>query len=183
MLVWRTLLLRAVFHNLSAYRILQNNVLFCQQAFQAFYRIDQSSWVEALPYRYGWGTVFCLHCHRNPHWYNLVFKFQWWFNPIRPGGRGGGSETGMTILTAVSQKPLTLWCPDFVTFSFYDMFWPNFSKIVHSGGLLLFSLRDVPKNLQNDKILLYLEIAEIDTGDQFWVQKNDSGHKNSFFWS
>ena len=38
-----------------------------------------------------------------------------------------------------------------------------------------------PQNLQNEKIFLYLEIAEIDMGGQFWVEKNDSGHKNSFF--
>ena len=29
--------------------------------------------------------------------------------------------------------------------------------------------------------ILYLEIAEIDVGGQFLVEKNDSGHKNSFF--
>ena len=44
----------------------------------------------------------------------------------------------------------------------------------------LFSLRP-SKNLQNEKIFLYLEIAEIDMGGQFWVKKNDSGHKNSLF--
>ena len=44
------------------------------------------------------------------------------------------------------------------------MFLPSFSKIDQSGGLLLlFSQRD-PKNLQNEKIFLYLEIAEIDMG-------------------
>ena len=44
----------------------------------------------------------------------------------------------------------------------------------------LFSARR-PKNLQNEKIFLCLEIAEIDTGGQFWVEQNDSGHKKSFF--
>ena len=44
----------------------------------------------------------------------------------------------------------------------------------------LFSSR-CRKTLQNEKIFLYLEIAEIDMGEgQFWVEKNDSGHKNSF---
>ena len=44
----------------------------------------------------------------------------------------------------------------------------------------LFSSRRM-KNLQNEKIFLCLEIAEIDMGDQFWVEKNNSGYKNSFF--
>ena len=43
---------------------------------------------------------------------------------------------------------------------------------------MLFSHRDVPKNLQNEKVFLYLEIAEIDMRSQFWVEKNDSGYKN-----
>ena len=50
-------------------------------------------------------------------------------NPIMPGGPA--SQARMTKLTAANQKPLTLWCPNFVpAFSFYlwDMFWPNFSK-------------------------------------------------------
>ena len=43
----------------------------------------------------------------------------------------------------------------------------------------LFLLRH-PKNLQNEKIFLYLKIAEIDMGGQFWVEKNDSGQKTHF---
>ena len=44
----------------------------------------------------------------------------------------------------------------------------------------LFSLR-CPKNFKNEKCFLCLKIAEIDMGDQFWVEKNDSGHKDPFF--
>ena len=44
----------------------------------------------------------------------------------------------------------------------------------------LFSSRR-PKNFENEKFFLCLKIAEIDMGGQFWVEKNDSGHKNSFF--
>ena len=72
-------------------------------------------------------------------------------NPIRPGWGGGGSEARMAKLTAANQKPLILWCPNLVTFSFYpwDTFWIHFSKIGQSGGLLLlFSHRDVPKILK-----------------------------------
>ena len=39
-------------------------------------------------------------------------------NSIRPGG-GLGSEARMTKLTAVNQKPITLWCQNLVTFTFY----------------------------------------------------------------
>ena len=106
-------------------------------------------------------------------------------NPIRPGGEGGGggSEARMTKLTAANQKPLILWHPNLVTFSFYpqDTFWPNFSKIDQSGAAAaLFSLRR-PENLENENIFLYLKIVEINMGGQFWVEKNDSGHKNSIF--
>ena len=44
----------------------------------------------------------------------------------------------------------------------------------------LFSSRR-PKNIENEKFFLCLKIAEIDMGGQFWVEKNDSGHKSSFF--
>ena len=42
-----------------------------------------------------------------------------------------------------------------------------------------------PKNVENEKIFFCLKIAEIDMGwggeGQFWVENNDYGHKNSFF--
>ena len=37
------------------------------------------------------------------------------------------------------------------------------------------------KNFENEKIFLCLKIVEIDMGGQFWVEMNDSGHKNTFF--
>ena len=46
--------------------------------------------------------------------------------------------------------------------------------------MLLFSHRDV-SNIENEKIVVCLKITEIDEGDQFWVEKNNSGHRNSFF--
>ena len=56
------------------------------------------------------------------------------------------------------------------------------AKLINQGGCAaaLFASRR-PKNLQNEKNFLCLEIAEIGMGGQFWVEKNDSGHKNSFF--
>ena len=44
----------------------------------------------------------------------------------------------------------------------------------------LYSLRR-PKNFENEKFFLCLKIAEIDMGGQYWLGKNDYGHKNSFF--
>ena len=53
-------------------------------------------------------------------------------------------------------------------------------KLVNQGvAAALFSSRR-PKNFENEKFFLCLKIAEIDMGDQFWVEKNDSGHKNPF---
>ena len=57
------------------------------------------------------------------------------------------------------------------------------AKLINLGGLLLlFSHQEVPK-FTEWKILLQLEIAEIDMwggGGQFWVKEYDSGHKNYF---
>ena len=61
------------------------------------------------------------------------------------------------------------------------MLQPTFSKIGESGGLLLlFSHRDVLKILKI-KNFLCLKIREIDMEGQFWVEKNDSGHKKPYF--
>ena len=55
------------------------------------------------------------------------------------------------------------------------------AKLINQGvAAALFSSRR-PKNLQNEKIIIYLEVAEIEMGGQLWVDKNDSVHKNSFF--
>ena len=103
-------------------------------------------------------------------------------NPIRPAAGGGGiSVARMIKFTAVIQKPLTLWCLNFVTFDFYlqDVLWANSSEIGRQGGLLLlYSHQDIFKNFEKEKIFLYLEIAKIDMGSQFWAEKNNSGHKN-----
>ena len=37
------------------------------------------------------------------------------------------------------------------------------------------------KNFENEKLFFCLEIAEIDRESQFWVEKNDSGHKSLVF--
>ena len=94
------------------------------------------------------------------------------------GWRGGSSKARMTKLTAANQKPLTLWRPNFVTFSFYlwDMLWPNFSKIDLSGGLLLlFSHRDVPKIYKMKKFSSTWKLLKLTWGsilgreERFWT--------------
>ena len=57
------------------------------------------------------------------------------------------------------------------------------AKLTSQGvAAAFFSLR-CPEDLQNEKNFLYLEIAKINMGEggQFLVKKNDSEHKNSFF--
>ena len=54
-------------------------------------------------------------------------------------------------------------------------------KLIRGVVAALFSSRR-PKNFKNEKIFLCLKIAEIDMGQgQFCVEKNDSGHKISYF--
>ena len=79
-----------------------------------------------------------------------------WINPIRPGG---GSEARMVKLTAANQKPLILWCPNLVTFSFYpwDIFWPHFSKIGQSGGCCWSFLIETSQKFWKWKIFPMLE--------------------------
>ena len=62
----------------------------------------------------------------------------------------------------------------FTTFTDFE----NWS--IRGVAAALFSLRR-PKNFENEKFFLCLKIAEIDMGGQFWVEKNDSGHKDPFF--
>ena len=62
----------------------------------------------------------------------------------------------------------------FTTFTDFE----NWS--IRGVAAALFSLRR-PKNFEYEKFFLCLKIAEIDMGGQFWVEKNDSGHKEPFF--
>ena len=88
----------------------------------------------------------------------------------------------MTEFRAAIQKPLTLRCPNFVTFSFIfkTCSYKILAKFVSQGvAAALFS--SIPhKNFENENFLC-LKIDEVDKGCQFWVKKNESGHKNSFF--
>ena len=55
------------------------------------------------------------------------------------------------------------------------------AKLICQGvAAALFSSRR-PKNLESEKNFLCMKIAEIDMRGQFWVKKNESGHKNPIF--
>ena len=64
--------------------------------------------------------------------------------------------------------------------SYYKRFTKRVTRSVLEVGSSHFYERP---ELKMKKIFLCLKIAGIDTGGggQFWVEKNDSGHKNSFF--
>ena len=84
-----------------------------------------------------------------------------------------------------------LRCPNVVTFSFYlqDMLLSILAncKRGQSGGggggggvaATLLSLRH-SKNFENKKFPFASKLLKL-TGGQFWVEKNESGHKNVFF--
>ena len=93
----------------------------------------------------------------------------------------GPSEARMTKLTAANRKPLILWCPNFLTFIFYpkDIFWSNFSKIDQSGGCCCSFLIEAAKMYKMKKFSSACNCWNWH-GSQFWVEKNGSGHKNSF---
>ena len=97
---------------------------------------------------------------------------------------GGGSEARMAKLTAANQKPLILWCPNLVTFSFYpwDTFWPHFSKIGQSGRLLLlFCHRDVPKILKMKNFSYVWKLLKLTWGVNFGSRRTILDIKTHFF--
>ena len=102
-------------------------------------------------------------------------------NPVGPRGGGGVAQARMTKLTAASQKPLNLLCPNFLGFILKTCSDQILTKLINQGvDASLFSLIHLA-NFESEKIFLCLKIAETDMGRKFWVKKNDSGHKNSFF--
>ena len=108
-------------------------------------------------------------------------------NPIRHGRGGGGglrgSDDQIQSCHAETSYPTT---PKLCDFQFLSLrhaltkFKQNWS--IREVAAALFSSRH-PKNIENEKIFLCLKIAEIDMGGggQFWVEENEFGHKNSFF--
>ena len=106
------------------------------------------------------------------------------FSLTLSGPGGGGSEARMVKLTAANQKPLILWCPNLVTFSFYpwDTFRPHFSKIGQSGGLLLlFSHRDIPKILKMKNFSYAWKLLKLTWGVNFGSRRTILDIKTHFF--
>ena len=55
------------------------------------------------------------------------------------------------------------------------------AKLINQGVTAALSSSRRPNNFENENIFLCLEIAETDMRGQFWVRKNDSGHKSHIF--
>ena len=104
---------------------------------------------------------------------------------------GGGGRDSEAWTTPSSQLPIrnllfydvqTWWLFVFILWTRSDQILP---KLISQGvAAALFSLKH-SKNFEKAKLIfLCLKIVEIDIGGwggQFWVEKNDYVHKNSFF--
>ena len=58
------------------------------------------------------------------------------------------------------------------------MFWPKIAKLINQGVAAALFLSRCLNNFENENIFFCVKSAEIDMGGQFWIEKNDSGHKN-----
>ena len=107
------------------------------------------------------------------------FKFRI-LNPIRPGGaqRPGWPNSQLPIRNLLSYDAQTWWL---LVFILKTPFGHILAKLVNQEGCCCSFLIETSQKFWKWKIFLFLKIVEIDMGGQFWVEKNDSGHKNSFF--
>ena len=111
-------------------------------------------------------------CIKSPRWDRV--------NIIRPGGtqRPGWPNSQLPIWNLLLYDAQTCWLLGSILKAHPDQI---LTKLINQGACCCsFSLRRL-KNFENEKIFLCLKIAEIDMTGQFWVAKNDSGHKTSFF--
>ena len=94
-----------------------------------------------------------------------------------PGGGGGAQRPG---LTTANQKPLTLWCPTLwlLVFIFKTCSDQILAKLVNQG---LIVIEMSQKFTKWKKFPLLRNCWNWHGESQFWVEKNDSEHKNSFF--
>ena len=109
------------------------------------------------------------------------YCFEWQrFNPIRPGGaqRPGWPNSQLTIRILLLYDAETWWLLVFILKAHSDQI---LAKLINQGGCCCSFIIETSQNFENEKIFLCLKIVEIDMGGQFWVEKNDSGHKGSFF--
>ena len=103
---------------------------------------------------------------------------------ILSGPGGGGAQrprwpnSQLTIRNLLLYDAETWWLLVFILKAHSDQI---LAKLINQGGCCCSFVIKTSQNFENEKIFLCLKIVEIDMGGQFWVEKNDSGHKNSFF--
>ena len=99
-----------------------------------------------------------------------------------PGGGGaqkpGWPNSQLPIRNLLFYDAQTWWLLVFILKIHSDQIWV---KLINQGVAAAYLSSKRPQNFENEKIFLCLKIVEIDMGGQFWVEKNDSGHTNSFF--
>ena len=102
------------------------------------------------------------------------------FNPIRPGGaqRPGWQNSQLPIRNLLSYDAQTWWL---LVFILETPFSHISAKLVNQGGCCCSFLIETSQKFWKWKIFPMLENCWNWHGGQFWVEKNDSGHKNSFF--
>ena len=109
-----------------------------------------------------------------------IWKWLKLLNPIRPGGaqRPGWPNSQLSIRNLLSYDAQT-W--RLLVFILETPFGHISATLVYQWGCCCSLLIETSqKFFENEKFFLCFKIAEIDMGSQFWVEKNDSGHKNSF---
>ena len=108
-------------------------------------------------------------------------------NPIRPGSearlrgpaqRPGWPNSQLTIRNLLLYDAETWWLLVFVLKAHSDQI---LAKLINQGGCCCSFAIETSQKFWKWKNFLCLKIVEIDMGSQFWVEKNDSGHKNSLF--
>ena len=117
---------------------------------------------------------------------NRVIRIGWLsqkvqhFNPIRPGGaqRPGWPNSQLPIRNLLSYDAQTWWL---LVFILETPFGHILAKLVNQGGCCCSFLIETSQKFWKWKIFPMLENCWNWHGGEFFVEKNDSGHKNSFF--
>ena len=117
-------------------------------------------------------------------WSPNLGTFSFYPKPYQARGGGGGAQrpgwpnSQLTIRNLLFYDAKTWWLLVFILKAHSDQI---LAKFINQGVAAALSSSRRPQNFENEKTFLCLKIVEIDMGDQFWVEKNDSGHKSSFF--
>ena len=101
-------------------------------------------------------------------------------NPIRPGGaqRPGGPNSQLTIRNLLLYDAETWWLLVFILKAHSDQI---LAKLINQGGCCCSFVIETSQKFWKWKKFPLLENCWNWHGGQFWVEKNDSAHKNSFF--